>query len=160
MVDVPIDDQYPVQAAIERVRSGDRHRIEQAESHASGRGGMVPRGPSEDKTTPRAAVECRIDGDDACPCSKRGDVDRSWTDDGIGVQPTAALSREFPYARDIARIVDACQHVVWRGGERDFGATLEQIQAFQRRIDGDEPASVFRVASGVVLAERKRAEQR
>jgi hypothetical protein len=120
---------------------------------------MVPRGPSKDETTLRASVERRIDGGDACPRSERGDVDRSWTDGGIGVQPAAALGGEFPYARDIARIVDARQHVVGRGGERDIGATLEQIQAFQRRVDGDEPARVFRVASSVVLAERQRAEE-
>ena len=41
--------------------------------------------------------------------------------------------------------MDARQDVVWRGGERDFGATLEQIQAFQCRIDCDEPPRVFRV---------------
>ena len=160
VVDVPIDDQHPVQAVIERVRGGDRHRIEQAESHAPGRGGMVPRGSGEDETTLRPAVERRVDGGDACPGGERGDVDRAWTDGGIGVQPAAALGGKFPYARDIARIVDARQDVVGRGGERDIGATAEQIEAFQRCLDRDEPARVFRVAASVVLAERQRTKER
>jgi hypothetical protein len=140
---------------IERVRGGDCRRIEQTETHAPGRGGVVPRGPGKDETPPRAAVECRVDGGYACPGGERGDVDRSWTNGSIRVQPAAALSGEFPYARDIARVVHTRQDIVWRGGERDFGATLEQIQAFQLRIDRDEPARVFRVAPGVVLAERQ-----
>ena len=143
-----------VQAAIERVRGGNGDRIEQAESHASGRGGVMPRRPGQDETRASSAVECRVDGGYARAGGERGDVDRSWADGGIGVQPAAALRGELPYAGDIARIVDARQHLVGRGGERDFGATREQIQALQCRIDRDEPARVFRVTPGVVLAER------
>src|SRR5215204_5345614 len=100
------------------MRGGDCHRIKQAESHTPGRSGMVSRGSGEDETTLRPAVEDRVDGGDACPDGERGDVDRACTDGGIGVQPAATLGGKLPYARDIARIVDARQDVVGCGGER------------------------------------------
>ena len=94
------------------------------------------------------------------PAASAATSTESCTDGGIGVQPAAALGGKLPYARDIARVVDARQDVVGRGGERDLGATAEQIEAFQRGIDRDEPARVFRVAASVVLAERQRAKER
>jgi hypothetical protein len=104
------------------VRGGDRRRIEQAESHASGRGGVMPRRPGKDETPTSSAVECRVDGGYARTGGERRRVDRSWADGGIRIQPAAALRGEFPYTGDIARVVDTRQHVVWRGGERDFRA--------------------------------------
>ena len=94
VVDVPIDDQHPVQTASERVRGGNGHRIEQTESHAPGRGGMVPRRPGQDETTPCAAVECRLDGGDACPGGERGDVDR------LGLTAVSASSQPPPWAEN------------------------------------------------------------
>ena len=116
---------------------------------------MVSRRSGKDETTRRSAVEGRLDGGYACPGGERRNLDRSWADGGIGIQPAAALRRKFPYARDIARVVDARQDIVGCGLEWDLGTTGEEIQAFQCRIDRQEPARVFRVIAGVMLAERQ-----
>jgi hypothetical protein len=57
---------------------------------------VVPRGSGKDETPPSAAIECRVDGGYSCPGGEGGDVDRSWTDGGIGIQPATALGGEFP----------------------------------------------------------------
>ena len=90
---------------------------------------MVSRGSGEDETTLSPTVEGRVYGGYACAGGKCGDIDRARTDGGVRVQPAAALSGKLPYARDIARIVDTRQGVVGRGGERNIGATAEQIEA-------------------------------
>ena len=87
----------------------------------------MPRGPGKDKTPPSTAVECRVDGGNACSGGKRGDLDRACADRSIGIQPAAALRRELPNARDIARVVDARQDVVGCGVERNLGTTGEKV---------------------------------
>jgi hypothetical protein len=77
------------------------------------------------------AVENRVNGGHACSGGERCDLDRACADRGIGIQPAAALRRKLPYARDIARVVDACQDVVGCGVEWNLGTTGEEIQAFK-----------------------------
>jgi hypothetical protein len=115
---------------------------------------MVPGGSGQDESMPGPAVDGRVDGGYARSGGERSDLDRACADRGIGVQPAAALCRKLPYARDIARIVDARQDVVGCGVERDLGTIGEEIQTFQCRIDRAEAARVFRMIAGFMLAER------
>jgi hypothetical protein len=160
VVDVPIDDQHPLQTAIERVGGGDGDGVEEAEAHPPDRGGVVPRRAGQHESAPRPAVKRRVDGGDTGPGGEGGGIDRARGDSGIGIEPATPARGKLAHPGDVARVVNARQGLVGGGAEGDFRAIPEEIAALQFVLDGDETGDVFDVGAGVVLEKHGRTVER
>ena len=111
VVDVPVDDRDPLEAARTRVRRCDRDVVEQAEAHRVVRPRVMPGRPHEGDPSLRAPVEQRIDHRDGAARRELRDRDALRPDIGVGVD-VALLAVEGAQPLHELRIVHARELLV------------------------------------------------
>ena len=96
VVDVPVDDQDPVQLlALAKRARGDRYVVEEAESHAPIRLSVVAGRPNGGEAGVEVAARHGAGEVDGCSCGEAGYGEALGADVGIGIE----LCRRLPHGR-------------------------------------------------------------
>ena len=157
VVDIPVDDQHAFEAVHRlRVAGGERHGVEQAESHPLRRCGMVAGGTDDREGVGHATGADCIDRAEEPPGGMAGGVERGLSVDrrvagGEDDEPSGDILRHDP---QVIRRVDAAKLGVGDRARHKPDAALKQAVTLQPVEDGLHPRRRFRVPRPSVMEER------
>jgi hypothetical protein len=160
VVDVPVNDEDPVQTAGHGVGGGDGGVVDEAKPHAVSRRRVVTRWPDEGEGRLGPTVEHGVDGGDRRPGPEQCHLPGVAADEGVGIQGTATGQGQLLQAVEVGEVVDPLQRLQPARPEGHLGPSVGQARRGQRRLDGGDPARRLGVAARFVAEEGGRPQQR
>jgi hypothetical protein len=150
MVDVPIQDQDPLEPALrESVSGGDRDVVEQAEAHRAIGLSVMARGPQAAEGEAGLVIQQPVGGHDCAAGRVQGRVPGTLTRHGVQVDQATTGGGEALDPIHVLRRVDAEQLLALRRRRLD-PLEAEPVAVGERLLDRREPPGVLGMATRLV----------